>query len=103
MSVRQSGTRTDVYGVRASTQRGEHDMAQRYAADRLAGVASQLFERAGLDADKAQTTARILVEADLMGHSTHGLAQAGAYLEEIEAGRTAKTGEPAVITMPEPL
>jgi LDH2 family malate/lactate/ureidoglycolate dehydrogenase len=73
-------------------------MAQRYAADPLIGVTRQLFERAGLDADKALTTARILVEADLMGHSTHGLAQAGAYLEEIEAGRTAKVGEPKVIS-----
>jgi LDH2 family malate/lactate/ureidoglycolate dehydrogenase len=72
-------------------------MAQRYAADRLIGFATELFENAGLDHDKARTTATLLVEADLMSHTTHGLAQAGAYLEEIEAGRWAKTGVPEVV------
>ena len=32
-----------------------------------------------------------------MGHTTHGLAQAGAYLEELETGAMVKTGEPTVI------
>jgi LDH2 family malate/lactate/ureidoglycolate dehydrogenase len=72
-------------------------MAERYAADQLIDFTRQLFERVGLDGDKAQTTARLLVEADLMGHTTHGLALAGAYLGEIEAGRTATSGEPEVV------
>src|SRR5690606_27668967 len=45
----------------------------------------------------AATTAALLVEADLMGHTTHGLQLAGAYLGEIEAGRMARTGAPEVI------
>jgi LDH2 family malate/lactate/ureidoglycolate dehydrogenase len=72
-------------------------MPERYAADQLIGFTRQLFERAGLDPDKATTTATLLVEADLMGHSTHGLHLAGPYLEEIEAGRTTTSGEPEVI------
>jgi LDH2 family malate/lactate/ureidoglycolate dehydrogenase len=72
-------------------------MADRFAADQLIGFARQLFERAGLDPDKAATTATLLVEADLMGHTTHGLQQAGDYLEEIEAGNMARSGEPEVI------
>jgi LDH2 family malate/lactate/ureidoglycolate dehydrogenase len=72
-------------------------MAERYAADQLVGFTSQLFERAGLDPDKATTTATLLVEADLMGHTTHGLNLAGPYLEEIEAGHMARTGAPEVI------
>ncbi len=72
-------------------------MAQRYAADQLVGFGSRLFESAGLDPDKAATTTALLVEADLMGHTTHGLQLAGAYLAAIEAGRMAKTGAPEVV------
>ncbi|MEM7026095.1 MAG: Ldh family oxidoreductase [Pseudomonadota bacterium] len=72
-------------------------MAERYAADRLVDFAQALFERAGLEQEMAATTAALLVEADLMGHNTHGLKQAGDYLEEIEAGRTTRSGAPNVI------
>jgi L-lactate dehydrogenase len=72
-------------------------MADRFAADQLIDFARQLFERAGLDPDKAATTATLLVEADLMGHTTHGLQQAGDYLDEIEAGNMARSGEPEVV------
>jgi LDH2 family malate/lactate/ureidoglycolate dehydrogenase len=68
-----------------------------YRAVDLSRFATSLFAAAGCDADKASAIAEHLVEADLMGHTTHGLAQAGAYLEELESGAMVKTGEPAVI------
>jgi len=69
----------------------------RYRAEDLTRFAEGLFRAAGLDAEKARATAEHLVEADLMGHTTHGLAQIPGYLEEIEAGLMAKTGEPRVV------
>jgi LDH2 family malate/lactate/ureidoglycolate dehydrogenase len=69
----------------------------RFRPAELQGLAERLFRAAGLDAEKAATTAELLVEADLLGHTTHGLALLGPYLEEIRAGRLAKTGEPEVL------
>jgi len=68
-----------------------------YRAADLVRFATGLFAAAGCDAGKASAIAEHLVEADLMGHTTHGLAQAGAYLEELESGAMVKTGEPKVI------
>ncbi len=69
-----------------------------YRAGDLTAFAANLFEKAGTDAGKAGAIAQHLVEADLMGHTTHGLAQAGAYLEELESGAMAKAGEPTIIS-----
>jgi LDH2 family malate/lactate/ureidoglycolate dehydrogenase len=72
-------------------------MSARYASADLVRFASELLLRAGLDADKAETVARILVEGDLLGHTTHGLQLLAPYLKEIESGSMAKTGSPRVI------
>ena len=37
------------------------------------------------------------MEADLLGHTTHGLDMLARYLQEIETGRMAKTGEPETL------
>ncbi|MEZ5668143.1 MAG: Ldh family oxidoreductase [Alphaproteobacteria bacterium] len=63
----------------------------------LSEFAAALFAAAGMDADKADIVARYLVEADLMGHTTHGLALAPGYLDQIASGRMALTGEPHVV------
>jgi LDH2 family malate/lactate/ureidoglycolate dehydrogenase len=47
---------------------------------------------AGLEPDKAAVVAGILVEGDLLGHSTHGLALLAPYVRELEADRMAKSG-----------
>ena len=65
-------------------------------ADLLA-LAAALLEKSGLDHAKAETVAELLVEADLMGHDTHGLALLPRYLEEIAAGAMTIKGEPDVI------
>ena len=59
----------------------------RYAPDTLRSFAKDLYAAAGLEDDKAEAVARYLVEADLMGPTTHGLALAGCYLHGI-ADRT---------------
>ncbi len=72
-------------------------MIDRYDAHALTDFAASLFRHAGLDDDKAQVTAEILVEGDLLGHSTHGLALLPAYLTEAEEGRMAGRGEPEIL------
>lgn len=70
---------------------------QRFPAAALHGFAAALLARAGLAADRADTVAKILLEGDLMGHTTHGLALLGPYLGEIEKGTMAATGEPETL------
>lgn len=72
-------------------------MSDRYPAHALVACATALLRAAGLDDDKARVTAEILVEGDLLGHSTHGLALLPAYLAEAEAGRMAGRGEPEIV------
>jgi LDH2 family malate/lactate/ureidoglycolate dehydrogenase len=70
----------------------------RYAAPDLIAFADTLLQRGGLPADRARVVAETLVEADLMGHTTHGLGLLAQYLAEIENGNMRKTGEPEVIS-----
>ena len=104
--------------VERFTPRRMAQRAQREARD-LAGIARELpyqvsdilqemragqievgFVHKGLDEfmHRLDVVANRLVEADLMGHTTHGLALAPRYLQEIESGSMAKTGEPEVIS-----
>jgi L-lactate dehydrogenase len=72
-------------------------MTDRYDAAALVDCAAALFAHAGLDADKARTTAEILVEGDLMGHTTHGLALLGPYLDEAASGKMRGSGAPDLV------
>ncbi len=73
-------------------------MTERYEAEQLTRFATTLFAAAGLDADKARVTAEILVEGDLLGHTTHGLALLPAYLDAATAGVMRGTGHPERIS-----
>lgn len=73
-------------------------MSTRHNPAELIEIAANIFAKAGLDEPKARTVAEILVEADLTGHTTHGLALAPWYLESIDQGVMAKSGEPTVIS-----
>lgn len=73
-------------------------MTRRYSISALAAFAEALFAQAGCDGDKPIIMARVLIEADLMGHTTHGLALAAPYLAEIEGGAMAAAGEPDVVS-----
>jgi L-lactate dehydrogenase len=72
-------------------------MTDRYDAAALRAFAADLLVAAGLDADKAEVTAEILLEGDLLGHTTHGLALLPANIDELEARRMLGTGEPELI------
>ncbi|WP_458098503.1 Ldh family oxidoreductase [Roseomonas sp. WA12] len=59
----------------------------------LAREARRLLEAAGLSADMAEDVAAVLLEADLLGHRTHGLSMLPNYLDRLERGAMAKAGE----------
>ena len=63
----------------------------------LSHLATRLFAVAGLDSGKAEAMGRLLVLTDMMGRHTHGLAQMGAYLEQVERGLMEGAGEPEVL------
>jgi LDH2 family malate/lactate/ureidoglycolate dehydrogenase len=67
-----------------------------YAALRDFGAA--LGEKAGLAPDRAKVQAEVLLEADLMGHTTHGLAMLPGFLNSIASGAIRAKGEPEVIS-----
>jgi LDH2 family malate/lactate/ureidoglycolate dehydrogenase len=68
-----------------------------YRAADLVAFARDLFAAAGCDGDKPLMIAELLVEADLMGHTTHGLQLCAPYLGEIESGAMKPRGEPAIV------
>jgi LDH2 family malate/lactate/ureidoglycolate dehydrogenase len=65
--------------------------------DALTLLATRLFAAAGMDHEKASCVADLLVLTDMMGRSTHGLAQCGAYLDELTKGGMRATGQPHAI------
>ena len=48
----------------------------------LIDLATSLFTAAGIESGRARLIGELLVEADLMGHTTHGLALLARYLDE---------------------
>jgi L-lactate dehydrogenase len=73
-------------------------MNNRYDPDQLRGFACAVLAKAGLPEEPARVVARVLVEADLYGHSTHGLALLPDYVDEIASGAMAKAGEPEILS-----
>lgn len=73
-------------------------MASRIAASRLVDFARALLLATGMPADKADAVAGVLVEGDLMGHTTHGLQLLASYLGEIENRSMAVEGDPQVLS-----
>lgn len=69
----------------------------RFEVQALVGFATGLFEKVGFSREKALVTARLLVDADLMGHTTHGLGLAGPYLAEAQKGSMTTEGEPVEV------
>jgi len=64
----------------------------RYPAEDLRRFAAGLLAAMDMDADMASAMSERIVDADLYGHRTHGLAFLPAYLERIEKGVLARTG-----------
>jgi LDH2 family malate/lactate/ureidoglycolate dehydrogenase len=72
-------------------------VCMRYPAESLRAYGHALLLAAGLRSDIASDTAAILLDGDLMGHTTHGLALLPAYLNELAQGSMRKTGAPEIV------
>jgi len=70
----------------------------RFGADALTDWAQALLHAAGLDEPLAVEVAQVLVEGDLLGHDTHGLALLAGYLNALEQGSMTRTGTHTVLT-----
>ena len=69
----------------------------RYRADALVDFAHALLVKAGARDDIARDVAEVLVDGDLLGHTTHGLQLLPGYAAELEKGTMTGTGEPEVV------
>ncbi|HEX5079576.1 MAG TPA: malate/lactate/ureidoglycolate dehydrogenase [Geminicoccaceae bacterium] len=67
------------------------------AADPLHQLVRTIFEHAGTTAEEAQLVADHLVEANLMGHDSHGVIRVQPYVGLLQAGKT-KSGQAVRIT-----
>src|SRR3979409_1827545 len=70
---------------------------KKYKAEDLILYATALLNKTGLEPDKSRVVAEILVEGDLLGHTTHGLQLLAPYLNGLEKGGMTKAGAPKVI------
>jgi L-lactate dehydrogenase len=71
---------------------------RRLPATTLLDFAEALLVAATLPRGRARDVADVLLEGDLLGHSTHGLALLPRYVQEIRAGRMATAGGPRVVS-----
>jgi LDH2 family malate/lactate/ureidoglycolate dehydrogenase len=73
-------------------------MTETYDPHALRLWAAALFTAAGAEAGKAEAVAETLVEGDLFGHDTHGLALLAPYLSGLDKGSMRGTGNYDVVT-----
>ena len=83
--------------VPAPPSSAPHAATPRYDAAALRSYASALLLGIGVQDDIAADVAAVLVDGDLMGHTTHGLALLADYLDQLTQGRMAKAGAPAIV------
>lgn len=69
-----------------------------YSAPALVDFANDLLTRSGMAPGLARSVAQTLVDGDLLGHDTHGLALLAGYVKEVEAGTMRREGEPLVVS-----
>jgi hydroxycarboxylate dehydrogenase B len=67
------------------------------AAEPLHELVCTIFERAGTTAEEARLVADHLVDANLMGHDSHGVIRVQPYTKLVQSGKTA-TNQPIKIT-----
>ncbi len=72
-------------------------MTTRHHSTDLTTYTRRLLEGVGLDTTIAADLAEVLVEADLMGHDTHGLQLLASYLAELEKGNMTRSGSHEVL------
>ena len=69
----------------------------KFSADDLRQFGEALLVAAGLVEDRARDVAEVLLEGDLLGHTTHGFALLPNYLKALQDGLMEKQGEPLTI------
>ena len=72
---------------------------KRYKAQDLRKLVAGLAGKMGLAAEMAEAMAARVVDAELLGHRTHGLLFFPAYLERLEKGAIAKSGKHEVLSL----
>ena len=65
--------------------------------DKLLDFCMNILLKLSMDEEKALKTSDILIEADMMGHSTHGTRLLPMYIEDIEKGNMKVSGEVSII------
>lgn len=73
-------------------------MTDRYQADALIGLAAQILEANDMQQSMAQDVAQVLVEGDLYGHDTHGLALLTPYINVLNKGQMSGSGEIDIVS-----
>ncbi|PLC48646.1 lactate dehydrogenase [Pollutimonas subterranea] len=72
--------------------------AHRYSAPALVRYATDLLGAAGMDRTLAAVVGETLVEGDLLGHDTHGLALLAPYIKQVQDGAMALSGSADVVS-----
>ena len=70
----------------------------KFAAAELLNFGKSLLVSSGLSEDCAKDVAEVLLEGDLLGHTTHGYALLPGYLKALADGTMEKQGEPETIS-----
>lgn len=73
------------------------DNVERIAADRLKSFCAEALERLNVPSEDAKTTADVLVEADLRGIDSHGVARLSRYVSGIQQGMMRPRANPKVV------
>jgi len=73
-------------------------MTEKYTADSLIDFATQVLQVNGMQPDLALDVAQVLVEGDLLGHDTHGLALLTPYIRVLKNGHMPGSGEIDIVT-----
>lgn len=71
---------------------------ERFEVADLGAFARAVLEAAGLEAPLAAATAQTLIEGDLLGHDTHGLALLERYVGALASGGMRCAGSPRVLS-----
>jgi L-lactate dehydrogenase len=69
-----------------------------FDSERLLQFGESLLAASGLPADRAHDVAEILLEGDLLGHTTHGFALLPGYLKALADGTMEKLGDREIIS-----
>lgn len=73
-------------------------MTLKYSAVSLIAFSTQVLEANGMQPDMAQDVAQVLVEGDLLGHDTHGLALLTPYINVLKSGQMSGAGEINIVS-----